>query len=69
MENVMPKKKQSVVISIRLDEASLEAVDLLVESGLESNRPRAVSHFVNAGIQSLDELLHKARRVADERII
>ncbi|MDB4866948.1 MAG: hypothetical protein JWR03_1281, partial [Cohnella sp.] len=62
----MPKKKQSVVISIRLDEASLEAVDLLVESGLESNRSRAVSHFVNAGIQSLDELLHKARRVADE---
>ncbi|MGO4695505.1 ankyrin repeat domain-containing protein [Paenibacillus sp. 2TAB26] len=61
----MPKKKQSVVISIRLDEISLRAVDLLVDSGLESNRSRAVSHFVNVGIQSSEELLKKAQLLAD----
>jgi uncharacterized protein len=61
----MPRKKQSVVLSIRLDEVSLQAVDLLVESGLESNRSRAVSHFVNAGIQASAELLTKARLLAD----
>jgi ankyrin repeat protein len=62
---MMSKKKQSVVISIRLDENTLKAVDLLVESGLESNRSRAVSHFVNVGIQSSGELLKKAGLLAD----
>lgn len=62
----MSKKKQSVVISIRLDEAALKAVDLLVSSGLETNRSRAVSHFVNAGIKSSDQLLKKAQVIADD---
>ncbi|MBP1994903.1 ankyrin repeat domain-containing protein [Paenibacillus eucommiae] len=61
----MANKKQSIVISIRLDEVSLKAVDLLVDSGLESNRSRAVSHFVNLGIQSSEELLKKAQVLAD----
>lgn len=61
----MSDKKQSIVISIRLDEVSLKAVDLLVESGLESNRSRAVSHFINAGIQASEELLMKAKALAD----
>ncbi|QYR21600.1 ankyrin repeat domain-containing protein [Paenibacillus sp. sptzw28] len=61
----MATKKQSVVISIRLDELSLKAVDLLVEAGLESNRSRAVSHFVNLGIQSSEKLLREAELLAD----
>jgi ankyrin repeat protein len=61
----MPQKKQSVVLSIRLDDISLKAVDLLVESGLESNRSRAVSYLLQAGIQSSQELLQKARILAD----
>ncbi|OPA78637.1 hypothetical protein BVG16_12300 [Paenibacillus selenitireducens] len=61
----MQNKKQSVVISIRLDELSLRAVDLLIESGLETNRSRAVSHFINAGIKSSEDLLVKAQRLAD----
>ncbi|WP_409342584.1 ankyrin repeat domain-containing protein [Paenibacillus sp. MBLB4367] len=61
----MQNKKQSVVISIRLDEISLRAVDLLIESGLESNRSRAVSHFISAGIKSSEDLLVKAQRLAD----
>lgn len=61
----MSKKTQSVVISIRLDESSLKAVDLLVNSGLETNRSRAVTHFVNVGIQSSEELLKKAQLLAD----
>jgi ankyrin repeat protein len=61
----MSKKKQSVVVSIRLDEVSVRAVDLLIESGIESNRSRAVSHFVTVGIQASEELLKKAKLVAD----
>lgn len=62
----MPNKKQSNVISIRLDDVSLKAVDLLVESGLESNRSRAVSHLVGIGIQASEELLKKAQLLADQ---
>jgi ankyrin repeat protein len=61
----MAKKKQSIVLSIRLDEDSLKAVDLLVDSGLETNRSRAVSHFLMKGIQSSAELLLKAQLLAD----
>ncbi|MCQ6561854.1 ankyrin repeat domain-containing protein [Paenibacillus mendelii] len=61
----MVVKKQSVVISIRLDKASLKAVDLLVESGLETNRSKAVTHFINVGVQSSEELLRKAQELAD----
>jgi ankyrin repeat protein len=61
----MTKKKQSIVLSIRLDEDSLKAVDLLVDSGLETNRSRAVSHFLTKGIQSSAELLLKAQLLAD----
>lgn len=61
----MAKKKPSIVISIRLDDTALQAVDLLVDSGLETNRSRAVSHFVNVGIQSSEELLRRAQLLAD----
>ena len=61
----MPKKKTSSVLSIRLDPEALKAVDLLVESGLESNRSRAVAHFVNVGVQASHELLLRAKEQAD----
>lgn len=62
----MASKKQSVVISIRLDDTALKAIDLLVSSGLETNRSRAVSYFVNAGIQASEQLLKKAQLIADD---
>jgi len=61
----MSAKKQSIVISIRLDEISLKAVDLLVDSGLEPNRSRAVSYFVNRGIQASEDMLRKAKALAE----
>ncbi|NHN29735.1 ankyrin repeat domain-containing protein [Paenibacillus agricola] len=61
----MAKKKPTMVISIRLDEKALKAVDLLVDSGLETNRSRAVTHLMNVGIQSSEELLRKAQLLAD----
>jgi ankyrin repeat protein len=61
----MTSKKQSIVVSIRLDDVSLKAVDLLVDSGLESNRSRAASYFINTGIQASGELLQKAQLLAD----
>ncbi|MFC3746630.1 ankyrin repeat domain-containing protein [Paenibacillus sp. GCM10012306] len=61
----MPKKKSTAVLSIRLDEEAIKAVDLLVESGLESNRSRAVAHFVNMGVRASHDLLVRAREQAD----
>ncbi|MHA7966339.1 ankyrin repeat domain-containing protein [Paenibacillus sp. CAU 1782] len=61
----MSKKKNTAVLSIRLQEEAVKAVDLLVESGLESNRSRAVAHFVNVGVQASHELLLRAREQAD----
>ncbi|UVI30522.1 ankyrin repeat domain-containing protein [Paenibacillus spongiae] len=61
----MAVKRQSAVISILLDKASLKAVDLLVESGLETNRSKAVTHFINVGVQSSEELLRRAQELAD----
>ncbi|GBF74247.1 hypothetical protein PA598K_02582 [Paenibacillus sp. 598K] len=61
----MPKKKTSSVLSIRLDQEAMKAVDLLVESGLESNRSRAVTHLVQVGIQASHDLLLRAREQAD----
>ncbi|MFB9273739.1 ankyrin repeat domain-containing protein [Cohnella cellulosilytica] len=61
----MPKKKSTAVLSIRLDDEALKAVDLLVESGLESNRSRAVTHFVNVGVRASHDLLVRAREQAD----
>ncbi|MFC3802610.1 ankyrin repeat domain-containing protein [Cohnella sp. GCM10012308] len=61
----MPKKKSTAVLSIRLDDEVLKAVDLLVESGLESNRSRAVAHFVNVGVRASHDLLVRAREQAD----
>ncbi|NBD27076.1 ankyrin repeat domain-containing protein [Paenibacillus glycinis] len=62
----MSPKKKSMVLSIRLDETALAAVDLLVESGLESNRSRAATHLLNAGIGASEELLRKARSLANQ---
>ncbi|RUS47358.1 ankyrin repeat domain-containing protein [Cohnella sp. AR92] len=61
----MPKRKSTAVLSIRLDDEVLKAVDLLVESGLESNRSRAVVHFVNVGVRASRDLLVRAREQAD----
>ncbi|WP_219834861.1 ankyrin repeat domain-containing protein [Paenibacillus sp. R14(2021)] len=60
------KNKKSMVLSIRLDETALQAVDLLVEAGLESNRSRAVSHLLTVGIQASEVLLLKAKALADD---
>ncbi|RJX39975.1 ankyrin repeat domain-containing protein [Paenibacillus pinisoli] len=65
MRSAMPKKKSTAVLSIRLDDEALKAVDLLVESGLESNRSRAVTHFVNMGVRASHDLLVRAREQAD----
>jgi ankyrin repeat protein len=57
--------KKSVVISVRLDETTLAAVDLLVEAGLAQSRSEAVSQFVKLGVQSSEELLLKAKALSE----
>jgi ankyrin repeat protein len=56
---------RSNVISVRLDDTTLEVLDLLVQAGLCQSRSEAASHLIGVGIRSADELLDKARRIAE----
>jgi uncharacterized protein len=50
---------------VRLDDASLGAVDLLVQSGLAQSRSEGASQLISLGIRAADDLLLKARELAD----
>jgi hypothetical protein len=59
------QQTRNTVISVRVDGLSLQAIDLLVRSGLVQSRSEAVAQFVSLGIQSAGELLEKANQLAD----
>lgn len=59
------KLKRNVVISVRLDETTLAAVDLLVDAGIAQSRSEAASQFISIGVQSSEELLLKARALEE----
>jgi ankyrin repeat protein len=59
------KSKRSIVISVRLDETTLTAVDLLVDAGLAQSRSEAASQFIVIGIQSSEELILKAKELEE----
>ncbi|WP_135550396.1 ankyrin repeat domain-containing protein [Paenibacillus cymbidii] len=59
------KSTRSVVISVRLDETNLAAVDLLVNAGLAQSRSEAASQFVGFGVQASEELLRKAKALEE----
>lgn len=61
------KSKRSIVISVRLDDTSLAAVDLLVNSGLAQSRSEAASQFIGIGVQSSGALIVKAK-VLEENV-
>lgn len=56
---------RNTVISVRVDDSSLQAIDLLVRAGLAQSRSEAAARFVEIGISSAAELLAHARQVAD----
>lgn len=57
------KSNRNVVISVRLDETTLTAVDLLVNAGLAQSRSEAASQFIAIGVQSSEELIIKAKEL------
>lgn len=59
------KQARSAVLSVRLDETTLQAVDLLVEAGLAQSRSEAASQFITIGVQSSEQLLLKANALAE----
>ncbi|XEC97363.1 ankyrin repeat domain-containing protein [Paenibacillus tarimensis] len=59
------KSNKSIVISVRLDETTLAAVDLLVQAGLAQSRSEAASQFISIGIQSSEELIIKAKSLEE----
>ncbi|WP_082593758.1 ankyrin repeat domain-containing protein [Paenibacillus sp. Soil766] len=59
------KSKKSIVISVRLDETTLAAVDLLVNSGLAQSRSEAASQFISIGVQSSEDLILKAKTLEE----
>lgn len=58
-------KTRGNVISVRLDDASMEVIDLLVESGLLQTRSEAAAQLIAIGITSAEELLLQAKQLAD----
>jgi ankyrin repeat protein len=60
------KSKKSIVISVRLDEITLTAVDLLVNAGLAQSRSEAASQFISIGVQCSEELLLKAKTLEED---
>ena len=55
---------RSTVISVRLDELSTQALDLLVQAGIAQSRSEAASQLIAIGIRSAGELLEQARQLA-----
>lgn len=56
---------RSTVISVRLDELSTQALDLLVQGGIAQSRSEAASQLIGIGIRSGGELLDQARQLAE----
>ena len=56
---------RNTVISVRVDEETLTAIDLLVQAGLAQSRSEAVAHLVALGINSASDLLARARQLAE----
>jgi hypothetical protein len=54
---------RNTVISVRVDDNSLHAIDLLVKAGLAQSRSEAAAQFVAIGIRSADDLLVQAREL------
>ncbi|WP_156110526.1 ankyrin repeat domain-containing protein [Brevibacillus thermoruber] len=59
------KRARSHVISVRLDDEMLQAVDLLVRAGLFQSRSEAASQLIKAGVQASGEWLRQAQEIAD----
>lgn len=61
----MEHSSRNTVVSVRLDALSLEAMDLLVQSGLAQSRSEAAAQFIAIGIRSGEEMLRQARELAE----
>jgi ankyrin repeat protein len=53
------------VVSVRLDETSIQAIDLLVQSGLAQSRSEGAAQLIVMGIKSADDLLKQAQKLAE----
>lgn len=60
------KPNKTVVLSVRLDETTVAAVDLLVEAGLAQSRSEAASRFIGIGVRSSEPLIVKAMALAEQ---
>lgn len=60
------KQTRNAVLSIRLDDTMLAAVDLLVEAGLAQSRSEAAAQFVGIGVQASEALIAKATALAEQ---
>lgn len=61
-----PDGARAHVVSVRLDDRALEAVDLLVRAGLAQSRSEAAAQLVTLGIGAAGSLLEQARAIAGD---
>ncbi|CAG7632225.1 hypothetical protein PAESOLCIP111_03359 [Paenibacillus solanacearum] len=59
------KTKKTTVLSVRLDETTLAAVDLLVHAGIAQSRSEAASQLITIGVQHSEALLLKAKALEE----
>ncbi len=62
----MDTAARNTVISVRVDETTLSAIDLLVQAGLAQSRSEAVAQLASIGIGASSDLLQRARALADD---
>jgi ankyrin repeat protein len=60
--NIQPRNN---VVSVRLDDTAIQALDLLVNSGLAQSRSEAAAQLIGIGVQSGGELLQQAKQLAE----
>lgn len=56
---------RSNVVSVRLDDTAIQALDLLVSSGLAQSRSEAAAQLIGIGVQSGGALLQQAKQLAE----
>jgi predicted transcriptional regulator len=65
-EKLKEKGKRSNVITVRLDDETLQRLDDLVSAGVAQSRSQAASMLINEGINAKSELFNEVRKHNEE---
>jgi uncharacterized protein len=61
-----PSHARATVLSVRVDHATIAAIDLLVQAGLAQSRSEGAAQLIAIGVSAATEMLDRARAVATQ---